>query len=141
MSFDTVGSNIGHPNARSYRTKSIPYYWDLCQIYKDTSSEANAVNSDKNMMKSLPESVDEDDPFENNNADLEYQSLRNLMVVMHLIARVFRVLCSKSVYGVKRVVLFSPTPPHLANSDARQYMTRPVPYYKDLCTIKKEMVN
>ncbi|KAD6120261.1 hypothetical protein E3N88_11532 [Mikania micrantha] len=61
----------GHPHARSYRTKSIPYYWDLCQIYKDTSSEANADNSDKNMMKSLSESVDEDDPFENNNADLE----------------------------------------------------------------------
>ncbi|KAF5785290.1 putative Myb/SANT-like domain-containing protein [Helianthus annuus] len=64
-----------HPEARSYRIKTIPYYYDLCQIYKDIPSEGNP---DKNPMKSLSESVDEDDAFENNNADLE--ALHEIMI-------------------------------------------------------------
>lgn len=60
-----------HPNARSYRIKIIPYYYGLCQIYKSISSEGDPNNSDKNLMKTLSESVDEDDVSENTNADLE----------------------------------------------------------------------
>ncbi|XP_024981143.1 L10-interacting MYB domain-containing protein isoform X1 [Cynara cardunculus var. scolymus] len=37
-----------HPDARSYRIKTIPYYYDLCQIYKNISTEGNLDTSDEN---------------------------------------------------------------------------------------------
>ncbi|KAK1412492.1 hypothetical protein QVD17_33789 [Tagetes erecta] len=61
-----------HPHARSYRIKTIPYYYNLCQIYKvDMSPKVDPDDSDKSPMKSLSELVNEDDAFENTNADME----------------------------------------------------------------------
>ncbi|XP_076892923.1 L10-interacting MYB domain-containing protein-like [Bidens hawaiensis] len=214
----------GHPDARSYRIKTIPHYYNLCQIYKDVSSETDPENYDKNPMKSLSESVDEDDVFENNNADLE--ALHEIMIDEEFTVSVSKESEYEDVSGSRVRTCWQPTMDRYfvdlmadqvkngnqvdglfrkqawiemikvfnarfglkydvdilknryktfrrqfnvinkllesqgffwddlrqmvvaddlawqdyieANSDARQYMTRPVPYYKDLCIIFKE---
>lgn len=42
-----------HPEARSYRIKTIPYYYDLCQIYKNISTEGNLDENPERDCKAL----------------------------------------------------------------------------------------
>ncbi|XP_065633538.1 L10-interacting MYB domain-containing protein isoform X2 [Quercus suber] len=48
-----------HPDARSYRIKSIPYYSDLCMIYGNATTEQKALPTGENGTNTQPTDVSE----------------------------------------------------------------------------------
>ncbi|XP_023741627.1 L10-interacting MYB domain-containing protein [Lactuca sativa] len=174
-----------HPGARSYRIKSIPYYYDLCEIYKkkisgivDTSCGIIVV--DEFMMDEEVEAGGSRTYWEpgmdgylielmvgqlQKGNQIDGLFLKQAWMEMinsfnhrfgfkyHLHTLKNRYKTFKRQYNTINKLLGSQgflwddlrqmvvADDHTwqdyiqTNPDARQYMTRPVPYYKDLCIV------
>ncbi|THG04986.1 hypothetical protein TEA_018987 [Camellia sinensis var. sinensis] len=154
-----------HPESRSYRIKTIPYYNELCVIYRNATVEGKAslssenANIDRNIrgseiggslegLESQAPSVGDGELGDNTKTEFTPPS----SVSEGAVAVLHEILIDED-YGTDDSI-FTPTIFDFhykscsnevyinnmqAHTDARQYMTRPVPYYKDLCVICKEL--
>lgn len=197
-----------HPGARSYRIKTIPYYYDLCQIYKNTSTQDSCCKILENNEDDLEVMIDEDFGAKDravvidddvdmtsggSRARTHWQPTMDRYFIDLMLDQVHKgtqidglfrkqawiemINMFNSNFGFKYDVdvlknryktfkrQYSTIKKVLEaegfswddlrqmviaddrtwqdyieeNSDARQYMTRPVPYYKDLCIVCKQV--
>ncbi|XP_018471009.2 uncharacterized protein At2g29880 isoform X2 [Raphanus sativus] len=164
----------GHPNSRSFRIKSVPFYKDLCLIYSDGMSEQKAPEGETNTC------IEEDEgdnglyeskkgsggsisrcrttwhpPMDRKQAWTEMVRLFNAKFESSFTVDVLknRYKTLRRQYNAIKSLLGShgfgwDDERHMvtaddnvwqdyikAHRDARQFMTRPIPYYKDLCVL------
>ncbi|CBI36907.3 unnamed protein product, partial [Vitis vinifera] len=183
----------GHPDARSYRIKTIPYYNDLCFIYRNATPEqkGNHFGHDGNLDNSISGSKMTNEPGhrtrtywqppmdryfidlmldqvqKGNQVDGVFRKQAWMEMIasfnakfgfkydMDVLKNRFKTL--RRQYNVIRSLLdlngfiWDDTRQMVTADDcvwqdyikthtnARQYMTRPVPYYQDLCVICREL--
>ncbi|KAI7980554.1 L10-interacting MYB domain-containing protein [Camellia lanceoleosa] len=170
------------PNARSYRIKTIPYYKDLCVIYKNTTaggkanmplSETGSVGRysfkdlwqppmDRYFIDVMLEQVQKGNQIDglfhkqawtemiasfNARFGFKYDIdvLKNRYKTLKRQYNVIKNLLNLNGFFWDETRQIVTADDRVwedyikAHADKRQYMTRPVPYYKDLCGICREL--
>ncbi|KAF5732618.1 hypothetical protein HS088_TW17G00148 [Tripterygium wilfordii] len=107
-----------HPDARSFRIKTIPYYNDLCLIYGKKTAEGKVSGDTEPQMS--------EDLVEN-----KITTVVQPQIVRFFVTPRIRVFEPRST----SFLVMPTTSAETTHTDVRQFMTRPVPYYKDLCLI------